>query len=310
MAKKMARSKGEGSLITRGKKKYFYLQYRINGKLTQVRLLDKNDKPITTKLEAAKAAKAVLAPLQESGTAKQLKAVKAKLEDEDSKRAALIAAAVPSIALSKVWIKYNRAPNRPRSGEATLKRYAATVKAFVKWVGETYPDAQTMRDIAAVHANGYAIHLEAKLLSPSSFNIYLNNLSTVWGVLAKEADIAENPFAWDKATRSGIPRKNIKAESNARKKRALTLDEVNKVIEQAEGDYRTLIIILTCTGQRLVDCVKLQWRSIDLKSGIIRLTPQKTAKRTGTEVLIPILPHLRAELESKARHDQIGRAHV
>lgn len=304
MQKATTRKRGEGSLITRGKAKNYYLQYRIDGRQAQTRLLDENDKPVTDRRKAEKAANSFLAPLKESGKTEQLKAIKAKLEDEETKHAAIIAAARPTIPLSKVWTAYEQAVNRPQSGQATLNRYHAHITTFAHWMNEVYPDIETMRDVTAAHAEAYAIHLKAKRLSPSTFNICLNNLSTVWGVLAKKADISENPFAWDKATRSGIPRKNIKAESNARKKRALTLGEINSVLEHATGDYRTLIVILACTGQRLVDCVKLQWRSIDEQAGIICLTPQKTAKRTGTEVLIPVLPQLRTELKNRSN---VGR---
>ena len=161
-----------------------------------------------------------------------------------------------------------------------------------------------MRDIKLEHAEAYATHLEARKLSPSSFNIYLNNLATIWATLSKKASLEANPFAWDKKTRTGIERRNIKAEATVRKKRALSLEEVNTVIEKADGDYRTLLIILVCTGQRLVDGLKLRWTDIDMKSCVITLIPQKTATRTGKQVYIPVLPQLRAELESKARYSR------
>jgi integrase len=293
-----------GTLYKRGKAGNYYLRYYAGGKQTNQRLTDADGKSITDRRLAEKAARDLLAPLQHEAKEDQLKAIAAKVQDEHQKRADALKAQKPPLKLSKIWVTYYASGNRPKSGEATLNRYRAVIKAFNKWMGENYPSITCMHDVGMEHAEAYAEKLEADQLSPSSFNIYLNNLSTVWATLAKKASLEANPFAWDKATRSGIQRKNIKAETTARKKRALTLDEVNSVIGKATGDYRSLLILLACTGQRLVDCVKLQWKSIDLEGGIIQLTPQKTAKRTGTEVLIPILPQLRAELKSKSQYDR------
>lgn len=186
----------------------------------------------------------------------------------------------------------------------TLKRYKAVVTTFISWVTRKYPATKTMKQIRTEHAEAYAHHLEQRNLSPSSFNIYFNSLSTVWAVLARKSNLTSNPFVWDKATRTGIQRKNIKAETSRRKKRPLTLQEITDAIETAKGSYKTLLILLTFTGQRLVDCVKMKWKSINLQQRVITLIPQKTARRTGKEVIIPILPELEAELSSINRRSE------
>jgi len=124
----------------------------------------------------------------------------------------------------------------------------------------------------------------------------LNGLALVWSVLSEKAQVKENPFIWDKKTRKGIHRRSIKAEAHQRRKRPLTVEEIDKVLKKAKGDYHTLIMILVCTGQRLVDGIKLEWKSIDFDKRVIKLVPQKTAKRTGTAVYIPLFPQLEEEL--------------
>jgi integrase len=295
-------SHGTGSLFKRGKKGIYYIQYYADGKRKATRLIGEDGKSITDKRKAEAAAKSFLAPLQETTRIDQLKAVKAKLEGAEQLQRAKRDALKPAIPLSEVWNEYIASQNRPKSGKSTLKRYKAVIGAFIEWIEETFPAIIYMKDVKAEHAEAYAIHLEANNLSPSSFNIYLNNLTTIWATLARKASLEANPFAWDKKTRTGIERRNIKAETTVRKKRALSLKEVNTVIEKAEGDYRTLLIILVCTGQRLVDGLKLRWVDIDLESGIITLIPKKTASRTGKQVYIPILPQLRLELESKSHY--------
>ena len=291
-----------GSLHKRGKAGNYYLRYYVAGKQTNQRLMDTGGSPITDRRKAEKAARDLLAPLQHEARVDQQKAIAAKVQDEEGKRLDALESCHRAFPLSKAWKAYEASANRPKSGESTLNRYKATIDAFYLWMGKEFPNVVNMRDVEDEHAAAYAIHLETKKLSPSSFNIYINALSTMWATLASKAGLDVKPFAWDKSTRTGIQLRNIKAEVAARKKRPLTLDEVNKVIGMAEGDCRTLLIILACTGQRLIDCVKLRWREINFKTGVITLIPVKTATRTGKEVYIPLLPQLRMELESKAHY--------
>lgn len=69
-------------------------------------------------------------------------------------------------------------------------------------------------------------------------------------------------------------------ESNTR--RALTDDEVAKILAKAEGEMRDLILIGLHTGMRLGDCARLKWENF-LKDGYVQV---KTAK-TGATVTIP-----------------------
>jgi len=297
MSKTKARAKqGEGSLLKRGKKGYYYLRHYVEKKQVLTRLIDNVGDPITNQRLAEKARNDLLAPLSLSDKAERIKALQAKLDGVTQQQAAAEDKRGPSIPLSRMWVDYYGSKNRPESGDSTMNRYQSTVAAFNKWMGKTYPKIGNMKEVTVAHAEAYAHYLDGKNLSPSSFNIYLNNLAMVWSVLAEKAGLKSNPFAWDKKTRTGIQRKNVKAQSALRKKRALTMDEVNEVMKKADGDYKTLLIILLCTGQRLVDCVKLQWKAIDFDAGIITIIPQKTANRTGKEVFIPILPQLREEL--------------
>ncbi|MDF7798684.1 tyrosine-type recombinase/integrase [Pontiellaceae bacterium B1224] len=277
-----------------------YIEYRptSGGRPKKQALRYDDGSPITNRKDAEAKRNEILAPLIAKDDEKRLENVVAQLEAAKKKTAQAEHDSKPALKLSEVWTAYKKSRNRPQSGKSTLNRYESVISAFTKWMKEHYPEIKEMRAVNTEHAEAYADHLEGKKLSPSSFNIYLNALSTVWATLSKKALIQQNPFAWDKATRSGIDRKNIKAQTIDRKKRPLTLAEANRVIENAEGDYRTLLIILLCTGQRLVDCVKLQWKSIDLREKLITLKPVKTRNRTGKVVYIPIIPVLREELGS------------
>ena len=285
------KKKTAGSLTIRGKKKHFYLRHYVNGKQEIVKLLNEEGLPITKWADAVKAQERVRAPLGLDSKEEQLESIRATLQGLKRKRTAN----KPSLPLPEVWTAYEASRNRPRSGKSTLNRYRYTTVHFNNWIKEAHPEIETMRDVTQSIADGYANHMEARRLAPASFNIYLQCLTTIWVVLREQGDVAANPWAWDQKTRTGIQRLNVKEQQAARKRRALSLEEINAVVEASTGDYRTLFVILATTGQRLIDVVHLQWDAIDLKRGVITLIPEKT-KRTGKKVFIPILPQLRQTL--------------
>jgi hypothetical protein len=158
----------------------------------------------------------------------------------------------PPLKLDEAWAAYLSAQNRPRSGQRTLEGYTSQFKKFKEWLDKAFPGAVYMKDIGTREAEAYASHLTERKFSPSSYNQNLNTLTLIWSVLSEKAQTEENPFAWDKRVRKGIHRRSIKAEAHQRRKRPLTVEEIDEILKKAKGDYRTLIIILACTGQRLV----------------------------------------------------------
>ncbi len=216
----------------------------------------------------------------------------------------------PPLKLTDAWAAYLKAQNRPRSGQKTLNGYASRYKQFREWIQSAFPEAVYMKDVGVREAEAYAEHLVEQKLSPSTYNQILNVLALMWGVLFEKAHAKDNPFAWDRKTRKGIQRRSIKAEAYQRKKRALTVEEVEAVLKKAKGDYRTLIIILVCTGQRLVDGLKLEWKAVNFDRNVITLVPKKTSKRSGKAVYIPLLPQLRQELEGRKQRGRYVMSHL
>lgn len=277
----------------------FWFCYYTDGHRVRQKLLHEDGSPITKLRDAEQVQQEILAPLVVNSRKKQLRSIQNQLQDIDASKSTSLS--VPSLQLSKVWWAYCRSHNRPASGERTLKGYQSQLEAFIEWVNKTHPKITEMRDVSTQHAEEYADVLGLRRLSPSTYNQHLNTLSLVWAVLTTKGRITHNPFAWEKKTRTGIHRKSVKAESCLRKKRALTIEEINTLIDHTTGDFKTLIIILACTGQRLVDGVKLQWKSIDYEKKLITLIPQKTASRTGVQVFIPMLPQLVSELKDRRK---------
>ena len=77
----------------------------------------------------------------------------------------------------------------------------------------------------------------------------------------------------------------------------LTTEEVERLLYCAKEDRTAHDLIATalCTGLRRGDCCRLKWSCVDLKGNALKIETSKTK----TEIFLPILPALKAVLESR-----------
>jgi integrase len=204
------------------------------------------------------------------------KAELARLHDEQN----------PPLLLNAAWAAFLASPNRPDSGESTLRQYAFQWQAFADWMKKAHADKPAVRDASKEIAEDYASTLNHGRLSPSTYNKHLNLLSLVFRVVKHKARLTSNP--WD-----DIQRKRIMPHS----RRELTIDELKKVCQSATGQLKILLALGVYSGLRLGDCATLRWAEVDLARGIIRRIPNKTARRNPKPVLVPIHPVTRTMLE-------------
>lgn len=281
-----------GWLVKRGKT--FYACWEVNGK----RFMKTTHQ--TTERKAQKELSRLIEPFLVEDTVSTLANIKTAIEKGNDRLSVLDDERNPPLTLDRAWAAYERSPARPDSGESTMKQYAAELARFKKWMVKTHPstvkdcpDRIMLRDIPAGIASEYAQDLTAAKLSPSTFNQHVKFLSLVWRVLDKEIKGGGvNPW-------TGIARKRI--NPMASRKRALTSAQFDALLEKAEKDpdVRDLLIVLAWTGLRLVDAVKLKWGAVDFARSVISVTPQKTARRTGKTVNIPMFPAVKEVLNRR-----------
>ncbi len=275
-----------------------YLRYSVGGKVIETSLK-------TSSIEVARKKQLeVMKPLELASETEVLEQTELRLKRSINEQQKDWQRKNPPLKVNETWEAYLKAQNRTRPGPRTMGGYTSDFRLFYEWLTGVFPEVVFMKDVGVREAEAYAEHLDERNLSPASYNHHLNTLTMVWAVLYDKAQATSNPFAWDRKSRKGVNRRSVKSESYKRKKRPLSVEEVERMLDVATGDYRTLIIILVCTGQRLVDAVKLEWSAIDFDRHLIKLLPQKTAKRTGKPVCVPLLPQLEQELIGKDRSDR------
>lgn len=261
-----------GTIFKRGNT--YWLRYQVDGKRVAESL------GTTKKREAETEAEKRMAPIRAADKAAALQAIAGRLNDAEATAAALYDEANPPLSFGQAWAAYLETERRPADGSATLKNYMGHLDAFTTWLDEKHPGTKYLRDVTPGMAAAFIKHLAARGLSGQRINKYLTFLRAFFRELAKPARLAANPF-------EGIHRRKQTGTS----KRPLTIEELRAVIDTAEGELKTLLVLGTFTGLRLADACTLRWDEIDMARGIIRRIPRKTAYK-GEAVIIGIPAYL------------------
>jgi len=279
------RSKGNGTLIKRGK--IYHARWVVNGKPFSKSTGTGNRQEAEAKLAE------FTAPFRLGNEAETLQAMAARIEGHRAE-AQKYDDETPATTIHEGWGSYLRQPNRPDTGDTTLRQYEFQYEAFAKWMEIKYPDVKELRYVTQDHADEYAAQLQNKVAA-STFNKHLNLLTLVWKVLKKKAKLDENP--WTEISRK---------RSVSKSRRELTVDELGRVCEAAEGEMRLLIAIGLYCGFRLVDAACLKWSGVDLVRGKISVVPVKTRRRAGKTVTVPIHQTLHEMLSETPRSKRSG----
>jgi integrase len=285
------KTKPDRYLLKRGNN--YYCSWRHDGELLTRALRDANGQPITTVEAARKARDEFMRPFTASTETKVLEELTVKLQGRKAELAKWEDEQHPPSSIGQAWSDFLASPNRPDSGESTLRQYEFQWQAFADWMQEKHPDILTLRDVSKEIAEEYASSLNHGRFSPSTYNKHLNLLTLVFRVVKHKAKLTNNP--WESPKRGGnLQRKRMVTNS----RRELTIDELRTVCQAATGELRTLLALGIYSGLRLGDCATLRWGEVDLPRGMMRRIPNKTARRNPKPVIVPIHPILRDMLAS------------
>lgn len=281
--------KTTGRIFTSGKKGFYYLRYKVNGKDNRVRLMDTAGNPITSKAEAQAAANRILAHIHESDKTEQLR--KLKNDIQDAEEAAVIAELNmrnAAASIDKGWELFMTCSSRLKSckrysagaipKDSTVDVYHGYFMRFAEWMKEYCPEVYQLSNVTPEIADEFIGELQRKLAA-GTVNKYRAFFIAFFHALNNDGKISirRNPFATVE-----------RLEEDVNSRRELSVPELQRIIETAEGDLKLLLQVGTFTGLRLGDCCTLLWNEIDLARGIIRRKPRKTSRKTGALVTLGI----------------------
>jgi integrase len=174
-----------------------------------------------------------------------------------------------------------------RKAEATAVRYNGVTTAFLAFMGE-----RANKPLTSLTSGDVERFLDMRLKNGVSPRTAVCDVKTIRAAL-------------NQARRQGIiptnPAEALELPDVVGMERGtLTPAEVKMLVDNAEGEWKTLIMVGYFTGARLIDCCRMQWEDVDLSAESLTYVQGKT----GGKITIPLHPDLLAYLEQLAGTDQ------
>jgi integrase len=178
------------------------------------------------------------------------------------------------------WLDEWLANEKGAVSDATLTRYRQVVADFLDGLG---PIAnQRVEAVTSEHVLKHRQQLESEGRAPATVNFTVKRvLKRVFKVAMDDGVIARNPCATVRLIQ----------DRDKAAKHVFLPQQVSKLVETAEGDWKGLIITAYYTGGRLSDLARLTWSNVDLSQDnkVIRFMQKKTKGKTPkSKVEIPI----------------------
>jgi integrase len=188
----------------------------------------------------------------------------------------------PSVAdFLNQWI----ASKQTRKAANTGHRYRIAVEKFLDVLADRQNKpltALTPRDVER-----YMDSRTKEKLAPSTVVLSVKVIRTALNHARRQGLIPTNPAeAVELPKAKGVERGTFSPE------------EVKILVDTAQGEWKTLILLAYYTGARLSDCCRMTWADTDLS------TITYTQAKTGEKVTVPIHPDLAAHLNKLAGTDK------
>jgi integrase len=170
----------------------------------------------------------------------------------------------------------------------TLRAYQTAANGFVEALGD-----RADQDIGNISVSDIASVRDrwADRASPGTANNKLKAIRVMFNDAWRDGLILENRAA-------KVP--TLKSADSIR--RPFTLEEIKKILQVADDEWRGLVLAGLYTGQRLSDLVNLRWNQIDLQRGEIVFHTRKT----GRTVIVPIAEPLLEWMLENASDDPVA----
>ena len=208
-----------------------------------------------------------------------------------------------NLSLSDAWNKYQVHPERATPHTVSEQAsYQATYNEFVEFVSNPSPDRKTrhtvitsVSELTPEVAEEFAAYLKTCPLAVDTHNRKIKRLRRIFECL-------KDYYPWSNPFRSKTLLRNPREEQDTiihrqaftkeqeQQLRDVLADTVHRVMNKEE--IRCIYHVGMYTGQRLKDCVLLQWQNVDMEHERISVKQFKTGKK----VTIPIASQLYAVL--------------
>jgi integrase len=184
------------------------------------------------------------------------------------------------VATTRHYLEKWLASRKSELAPATYRRYQKTIEKLIKFLA-TDAD-RDLGEISKAQITEFR-NTQAEKSSQANANTDLKVLKVAFRAARLDGYIWEDPAEGVKTFRLGDSR-DIR--------RPFTIPEIQKVLEVADSEWKSLIKFGLYTGQRLADIALLRWEQIDLDRDEITLVVRKTKKKMTVPLAGPLREHL------------------
>ena len=170
----------------------------------------------------------------------------------------------------------------------TVERYGFVVRALLAQLGESAN--RPLKSLSPQELNAFAQSRIKAGCSPSTVNLDGKILRTALNYARKQGMITYNP-----ADAIELPKKKTIERG------VFSPQEIKLLVDQASGEWKTVILFGYYTGARLSDCCRMEWEGIDFQADTLTYQVQK---KGGINHKIPINGELKEHLLTLATSDK------
>jgi integrase len=174
--------------------------------------------------------------------------------------------------------------------DGTAARYKNTVELFLAHIGK-----RAQRPLTGIMPRDIQTFLNARLKAGRASKTVIVDAKTLGAAFnrgRRQGVISSNPVeAVDLPTLDSSERD------------VFTIGQVRLLIDAAQGDWKTIILLGYFTGARLGDCANMQWSNVNLTDGVLSYQPEKTKTSKQKKVIVPLHPDLEEHLSKLAASD-------
>ena len=172
------------------------------------------------------------------------------------------------------------------TAESTHGAYEKTFEEFLVSIGR-----RAKLNIAAIAPADITRFRDEQLSSGKNISTVcamIRQLSVPFNVARRQGVLTHNPA--EGVDMPTLPKSKAGAKSS---RKPFTPEQVAALMDAATSEeWRGAILLAYCTGARLADVANLTWNAIDLPGKLVTYT----ARKTGTEIVIPLHPALEFHL--------------
>ncbi|VGO18782.1 tyrosine-type recombinase/integrase [Pontiella sulfatireligans] len=225
----------------------------------------------------------------------------AELDKTGKARAKAEDSAAPPLSLANTWKAFRNSnhADAPSAGIDTWKNYKGHWQAFLAWLYENDQPAEYLRDVTPQISSEYISQLR-KRFSATTFNNHLGLLILLFDVLKKDS-VADSRLTIN-------PFKDLRKEDRKQQsRRELSIPELRTIIDSADGELKTLLLLGASTGLRLGDCCTLQWSEIAFpKRQILRIPNKAKHLKDSKPIKVGMPPELVSRLLESPERSRKG----